>query len=195
MFSWSSFLIYAFVTTITPGPNNLMSMSCGSQKGFIKALPFNAGIYLGFCCVMLLCTFFCTALTNLLPDIMRPLLFLSASYMLYLAWTVYRSSHRASSKVSFDSFSFVAGILLQFVNGKIWVYGIVSMQSFILPHYSENIPLLVMFSILLATIGASCNLVWSAFGTILKRIFSKHARTLNTIFALSLVYCAFSLFI
>ena len=33
MFSWFSFLTYAIVTAITPGPNNILSMSNGSRKG------------------------------------------------------------------------------------------------------------------------------------------------------------------
>ena len=43
MFSWFSFLTYAIVTAVTPGPNNIMSMSNASRKGFHRALPFNLG--------------------------------------------------------------------------------------------------------------------------------------------------------
>ena len=39
MFPWFSFLTYAVVTAVTPGPNNIMSMSNGSRKGFRGALP------------------------------------------------------------------------------------------------------------------------------------------------------------
>lgn len=48
MFPWFSFLTYAVVTAVTPGPNNIMSMSNGSRKGFRGALPFNLGIWVGF---------------------------------------------------------------------------------------------------------------------------------------------------
>ena len=58
MFHWASFLTYAVVTAVTPGPNNLMSMSNGGRRGFRGALPFNLGIWLGFSVVMLLCTLF-----------------------------------------------------------------------------------------------------------------------------------------
>ena len=56
MFSWFSFLTYAVVTAVTPGPNTLMSMSNGGRLGFRRALPFNFGIWAGFTVVMLLCT-------------------------------------------------------------------------------------------------------------------------------------------
>ena len=41
MFQWHLFLTYAVVTAATPGPNNILSMSNGSRKGFRGALPFN----------------------------------------------------------------------------------------------------------------------------------------------------------
>ena len=44
MFPLTSFLLYTFVTSITPGPNNIMSMSLGLKVGFKKTLYFNAGV-------------------------------------------------------------------------------------------------------------------------------------------------------
>ena len=54
MFHWIPFFTYAVATAITPGPNNIMSMSNGSRFGFRKAFPFNLGIGAGFSIVMLL---------------------------------------------------------------------------------------------------------------------------------------------
>ena len=39
MFPWFSFLTYAVVTAVTPGPNNIMSMSNGSRNGFRGRCP------------------------------------------------------------------------------------------------------------------------------------------------------------
>ena len=54
MFSWLDFLSYAVVTAVTPGPNNLMSLSNAGRLGFRRAFPFNLGIWAGFAIVMLL---------------------------------------------------------------------------------------------------------------------------------------------
>lgn len=48
MFPWFSFLTYAVVTAVTPGPNNILSMSNGSRRGFRGALPFNLASGWGF---------------------------------------------------------------------------------------------------------------------------------------------------
>ena len=78
MFHWASFLTYAAVTSVTPGPNNIMSMSNANRRGFRGAMPFNFGILSGFFIVMLLCTAFCSLLSTWIPKIKMPLLIAGA---------------------------------------------------------------------------------------------------------------------
>ena len=51
-----------------------------------------------------------------------------------------------------------------------------------------------MFALLLAFIGFVFTLCWSAFGSAFRLLFSRHTKSVNTIMALLLVYCAASLF-
>ena len=192
MFPWFSFLTYAVVTAVTPGPNNIMSMSNGSRKGFRGALPFTLGIWVGFTIVMILCTAFCGVLSALIPKIKLPMLILGALYMLYLAWETFRSS---GVEEDHSRDGFLSGLLLQFINPKIYIYCIMSMEAYILPYYhTEPLPLLG-FALLLAFIGFVFCLCWSAFGSVFRRLFSQHAKIVNTVMALLLVYCAVSLFL
>ena len=193
MFNWLSFLTYAIVTAVTPGPNNIMSMSNGSRKGFRGALPFNFGIWVGFSVVMVLCTLFCSVLSAVIPKIKLPMLIIGAIYMLYLAWETFRSSDNIEENHSRDGF--LSGLFLQFVNPKIYIYCIMSMEAYILPFYQGQVVPLVGFALLLAFIGFAFTLCWSAFGSVFKWLFSKHAKLVNTIMALLLVYCAVSLFL
>ena len=192
MFNWLAFLTYAFITAATPGPNNIMSMSNGGRLGFRGALPFNFGIWAGFSAVMLLCTAFCATLTNLIPAVKTPMLIAGAAYMLHLAWSTFRSSGVIEDRHS--SSGFYAGMLLQFINPKIYIYGIMSMQAYILPFYAGEPLTLALFALLLAFIGFAFTLCWSAFGSAFRLIFSRHTKIVNTIMALLLVYCAASLF-
>lgn len=193
MFSWVSFLTYAVVTAVTPGPNNIMSMSNGNRRGFKAALPFNFGILAGFSIVMLLCTVFCSLLSTWIPKIKTPMLMLGAAYMLYLAWETFRSSDGVKETDSRDSF--LSGLFLQFVNPKIYIYCIMSMEAYILPYYHGRFFPLAGFALLLALIGFAFTLLWSAFGSVFKWLFSQHTKLVNTIMALLLVYCAISLFL
>ena len=191
MFSWFSFLTYAVVTAVTPGPNTLMSMSNGGRLGFRRALPFNLGIWVGFTVVMLLCTALCGALSALIPRIKFPMLVLGAAYMLYLAWQTWRSGSLSETHAARDGLW--SGLLLQFVNPKIYIYCIVSMEAYILPFYQGRPLPLAGFAVLLAFIGFAFTLLWSAFGSLFRLLFSRYAGVTNTVMALALVWCAVSL--
>ena len=193
MFNWFSFLTYAIVTAVTPGPNNIMSMSNGSRKGFRGALPFNLGIFVGFSAVMILCTVFCNLLSAWIPKIKMPMLILGAAYMLYLAWETFRSPDKIEERRAKEGF--LAGLLLQFVNPKIYIYCIISMEAYILPIYQGHPLPLFGFALLLALIGFLFTLCWSAFGSLFKWLFSRHSKLVNAIMAFLLVYCAVSLFL
>ena len=193
MFPWYSFLTYAVITAATPGPNNIMSMSNAGRLGFQRALPFNLGIWAGFTLVMVLCTLFCTALSALIPAIRLPMLVLGAAYMLYLAWGTFRSSDVIQEDHAREGFR--SGLLLQFINPKIYLYGIMSMEAYILPYYSGQPAVLLFFALLLAFIGFVFTLAWAAFGSVFRFLFSRHARAVNTVMALLLVCCAVSLFL
>ncbi len=193
MFQAIPFLTYVFVSAITPGPNNILSMSNGSRLGFKKALPFNAGVAVGFVMVMLLCTAFASLLRTVLPAIKLPMKIIGALYILYLAYKTLRS--KGEIEENHSKSGFVQGMVLQFMNPKIILYGILSMEVYILPHFGDRPLMLALFALVLATIGASCTLLWSAFGSVFKRLFSEHGRVVNTIMAIALLYCAVSLFL
>lgn len=193
MFSWLNFLSYAIITAVTPGPNNIMSMSNAGRIGFRKSFPFNLGIWVGFSAVMLVCTFFCNTLSAVIPRIKTPMLVIGALYMLFLAWKTFRSSSVIEDSHSRDGF--LSGLALQFINPKIYLYCIISMEAYILPFYQGQWGALIFFALLLALIGFAFTLCWSLFGSAFKLLFSKYAKITNTVMALLLVYCAVSLFL
>lgn len=192
-FHWIPFLIYAIATAATPGPNNIMSMSMGGRLGFRKALPFNMGIWGGFSVVMILCTIMSSLLLAFIPTIKLPMQVLGACYILYLAWGVLRS-HTSLDRTGKESGA-RHGFLLQFINPKIYVYGILSMNAYVLPAFQGETATLLLFALLLALIGFVFTLLWSAFGSSFKWLFSNHAKIVNSVMALLLVFCAMSLFL
>lgn len=193
MFSWLNFLTYAVITAVTPGPNNIMSMSNAGRLGFKKTIPFNLGIWSGFSVVMLVCTLFCSLLSSVIPKIKIPMLIIGSVYMLYLAWKTFKST--SNIEENYSRSSFLSGLALQFVNPKIYIYCVVSMEAYILPYYSSNHLALFGFALLLAFIGFIFTNLWAAFGSIFKLLFSKYSKITNIIMALLLVYCAVSLFL
>lgn len=192
MFNISSFLIYALVTAFTPGPNNLMSMSRAGKVGFRRTLPLNLGMLTGFAIIITACTFFCSTFTSLIPKIKTPMLVVGAAYILYLAWKTFRSTGELEENSSGKGY--LSGLVLQFINPKLYLYAIVSMEAYVLPFYSDEPLILLGFSMFLSVLALLSNFCWALFGTVFKLVFSKYARLTNTVMALLLVYCAVSLF-
>lgn len=193
MFPVSEFLIYCFVTAYTPGANNLLSMSYAARLGFRRSYRFNLGIAAGFLIVMAVCTLFSSTLYTLLPRVKMVMQILGAAYMLYLAWKVWRSGSHLEAEDTREA-GFLSGMLLQFMNPKIFIYAITAMSLYILPFY-RSAAALAGFTLLLAAIGASGTFAWALCGTALCRFTTRHARAVNLAMALLLVYCAVSLFL
>ena len=82
------FLSYVFVTTFTPGPNNILSMVNAKQYGFKNSFRFNLGILTGFIILMIACSYFNLFLFNLMPKIEHFVGIFGAIYMLYLAYKI-----------------------------------------------------------------------------------------------------------
>lgn len=191
LFRLSDFLIYCFITAYTPGANNLLSMSNAARFGFRRSVWFNFGITAGFLAVMSICTLFSSTLYALLPKVRVVMQFLGAAYMLYLAWKVWKSTADLEVESGRES-SFFSGMLLQFVNPKIYIYAVTAMSLYILPVY-HSAAALAGFTLILTVIGASGTYLWALCGSAFCRFFAKHTKAVNLIMALLLAYCAVSL--
>lgn len=86
----SAFLSYTFLTAYTPGPNNIMAMTNASRDGFRCSLYFILGIFSGFIIVMTTCAAFTALLYEFIPTIRPVMVWLGATYIIWLAWTVWR---------------------------------------------------------------------------------------------------------
>ncbi len=190
----AAFFSYTFLTAYTPGPNNILAMTNASRDGLKRTLSFLAGIFTGFIVVMSACAAFSSLLYEFIPSIQPVMLWIGAAYILWLAWTVWRDKPRMGKSSSTGSNSFLSGMLLQFINVKIILYGITAMSSYVLPHY-HNAGTIALFALLLSFIGTSGCCCWAVFGALFERLFKKYRKALNLIMALLLVYCAVSLFL
>ena len=195
MFPWLSFLSYVIIVIYTPGPNNIMTMNSAKNVGFRKTLKFISGIFVGAFVLLSLCMLFSAYLYNLTPKIQLPMKILGAIYMAYLMIkTVVPKKNNEASENKNNNTGFFIGIVLQFINPKLIMFGITVASSYILPYYNQ-IPVLLLFSLLLTAIGSTGVMCWAMFGSLFSVVFSKHGTIVNIIMALLLLYCIISLFI
>ena len=190
----TAFLSYVFLTTFTPGPNNIMSMSNASRYGFKKSIFFNIGVFFGFLIILALSNIFSVTLYSLIPSIKPFMTYIGAAYILLLAWKTYNSNPRGGGKNERNTNTLMAGLLLQFVNPKVILYGVTTVSTFIVPYYS-SVFVLAGFTLFLATIGFISTCSWALFGSVFQRFLANNVKIVNSVMALLLVYCAVSLFL
>ncbi|HEY8909647.1 MAG TPA: LysE family transporter [Desulfosporosinus sp.] len=194
MLNMAAFSSYVLVTTFTPGPNNIMSMSNASRYGFRKSILFNVGIFFGFFVVIALCSFFSIALYSLIPSFKPIMTYIGATYILWLAWKTIKSKPHSEDDNTKRTNTFSAGLLLQFVNPKVILYGVTTVSTFIVPYY-QSVLVLTSFSVFLAFVGFIATCCWSLFGSLFQQFLLRNHKTANIIMSLLLVFCGISLFL
>ncbi len=182
-------LVYVFVTTFTPGPNNILSMSYGMHYGYRRILRFLMGIFAGFTLLMLLCGLLNVFLVNLLPQVEFGLKIFGALYMTYLAVHIILSKPSEDGDVRWDMNSFRAGFTLQFVNLKAILYG-VTVYSMIIALSFQNLVLVSVAAFLLAVISFTAASCWALGGNLFRSLLRRYFRWFNLAMGGLLIYTA-----
>ncbi|MDR3576945.1 MAG: LysE family transporter [Anaerolineaceae bacterium] len=189
MATFAPFLIYVVVTTFTPGPNNVLSMTNAARDGYKGTLRFLAGIFTGFWVVMALCGLLNAALVGLLPQVRVWLVYLGAAYMVYLALHIALSKPRQAGEGKADLNTYWAGFTLQFVNLKVIVYGVTAFSVFI-SRLAPNPWWVALFAPALAGVGFLATSSWAVGGDVFRHFLNRYERWFNLAMAALLIYTA-----
>ncbi|MGE6632164.1 LysE family transporter [Bacillus sp. NPDC077027] len=188
-----SMLLYAFVTSFTPGPNNIMAMVFANKFGFKKTFRFCLGVGIGFLTILCISCYFNMLLYQIMPKIGWVMAIIGSSYMMYLAYKIMTS--KGGDDEVLDKYNhFLSGMFLQFINPKAILYGITVISTFVLP-YDVSQERLVLYTLILALIGFLGTFSWSVFGSVFKKIISTYRRTFQIVMGLLLMYSAVSMVI
>jgi threonine/homoserine/homoserine lactone efflux protein len=116
----TALVAFAFVTVITPGPNNLMLMASGANFGFRRSVPHMLGIGLGFPSMVFLVGIGVMQLFDLWPPSYLILKGLSVAYLLYLAWKIANAAPPKDASAEGRPLTFLQSAAFQWVNPKAW---------------------------------------------------------------------------
>ena len=186
----TNFFVYAIVNAFTPGPGNILALNTVTNYGWKKGKPLYFGIFTGYYVVQIICAVFVYGVGTFLPDALQVMKYIGAAYILWLAIHIAISKPEVSEEQG--SASFMKGFLLQFVNIKIYMFGITALTGFITP-YSKALWTLIGFELLIATIGTIATSTWIGAGLLIQKLYVKHYRIINIILALTLLECIWSM--
>jgi threonine/homoserine/homoserine lactone efflux protein len=168
-------LVYAFVTSITPGPNNFMLLASGVNFGFVRTIPHMLGIGSGFLTLLLGVGFGLGAVLTAFPALHLALKIAGGVYLLYLAWKIAMSrSLGKDGDTKARPITFFEAAAFQWINPKAWVMAITAMAVYTNP--DRPFLSVTLISAAFAVVNVPSVSTWAGFGTALRGFLSDPVR-------------------
>lgn len=180
-------VVFAFTTSITPGPNNMMLFASGVNFGFVRTIPHMCGIGAGFLTLLLGVGFGLGALLESVPLVYTALKFTGGAYLVWIAWKIATSDSLSDRKAGARPMTFLEAAAFQWVNPKAWVMAVSAMATFTEPaNYTMSV---LLVGVAFAVVNFPSVSTWAGFGSVLREWLSVPARlrAFNVTMALLLV--------
>lgn len=160
--------LFAFVTSVTPGPNNIMLTASGANFGFKRTLPHIAGIITGMGLLNISVGLGLGALFTQFPVLQQVLRIVGSAYLLWLAYKLLSFSAISDKNTEAKPFSLVQAAAFQYINPKAWIMVISANASFSLmgDGYWWSV---LMITTIYAVVGTPSIMVWAGFGQYMRQ--------------------------
>jgi len=190
-----AFVAFAFVTSVTPGPNNMMLLASGVNFGLRRSVPHMLGISLGFMVLVMAVGLGLGQVFQRFPALYDILRYAGATYLLYLAWKIANASAPDSERGARGKpFSFLQAAAFQWVNPKAWVMAIGAITTYTpQDNFVVNV---LLIAALFALVNCPSVGIWTVAGSLLRNWLEnpRVLRAFNLIMALLLVASLYPIF-
>jgi threonine/homoserine/homoserine lactone efflux protein len=159
-------VLFAFTTSITPGPNNMMLFASGVNFGFRRTVPHMLGIGAGFFSLLIGVGFGLGALLHAVPTLYLTLKFAGGAYLAWIAWKIATSRSLDEGKSGVSPMSFLSAAAFQWVNPKAWVMAVTAMATYTIPDIYLASVLIV--GVAFALVNVPSVSTWAGFGSALR---------------------------
>ncbi|MDR9827912.1 LysE family translocator [Vibrio sp. FNV 38] len=164
--------VFAFVSTFTPGPNNIMLLSSGANVGFLKTLPHMAGILFGFSFMVLVVGIGLGSIFEAFPQLQYFLKWVCLAYLLYLTYKIVTSKSKLKA-TDYKPLSFVGACLFQWVNPKGWTMALTSITVY---NTASDVSGVIIISAMFALANIPSGTLWTLLGREIGRLLNTPAR-------------------
>jgi threonine/homoserine/homoserine lactone efflux protein len=161
--------IFAFVASITPGPNNLMLMTSGVKYGFGRTVPHLIGVILGFALMIAVVGLGLDALFERVRQILPIMRVAGSLYMVWLALKIALAKPIGEVEPGGRPIGFLAAAGFQWVNPKAWALALSALATYagVVDGYAGSV---LLIAALCALIAVPCCFAWTLFGASLSRL-------------------------
>ena len=166
--------VFAFVATITPGPNNLMLMASGANFGYLRTIPHMAGVVIGFSVMVFLVGVGLIGVFDSVPWSYTALKVVSVAYLIYLAWKIATAAPpEDAADEGGKPFTFLQAALFQWVNPKAWTIGLTAITVYA---PSRSLAAIVLLAAIFAAVTLPCISLWTLIGQQLRSFLTNKLR-------------------
>jgi len=182
----TALIAFAFVTSITPGPNNLMLMASGANFGFARTIPHLLGVVIGFTLMIFLIGAGLAQLFEAYPVSYRVLKLVSIVYLFYLAWKIATASKPEGAENKGTPITFVQAVLFQWVNPKAWAMALTAITAYA---PTQSVGAIVLVAIIFGLVNLPSVGSWTLLGQEMRRILTNtlRLRVFNGVMAVLLI--------
>ncbi|NQZ92418.1 MAG: LysE family translocator [Moritella sp.] len=160
-------ITFAFVSTVSPGPNNIMLMTSGANVGFMRTIPHMLGITFGFSLMVTLVGFGLMGLFTAYPVVQQGLRIASMLYLLYLAVKIAKSKPMTNQASDYKPMSFLSAASFQWVNPKAWTMALTAISVYAASAEPQDI---LLVSLIFGLVNVPSVSLWTTAGKQLQGI-------------------------
>lgn len=165
--------LFAFVTSVTPGPNNLMLMASGANFGFRRTVPHMLGVGLGFVLMTFLVGIGLAGLFQTYPLAVTVLEAVSVVYMLWLAWKIAHAAAPRDRQAGGTPMTFLQAAAFQWVNPKAWAMALTAVTV----HAPDrSLWAVALVALIFGAINLPSVSLWTLIGQQLRRVLTNARR-------------------
>lgn len=182
-----AFMAFCFVSSVTPGPNNLMLMASGANFGFKRTVPHWLGIGIGFTAMILIVGFGLNNIFETYPQVYTILKITCVIFLVYLAWKIANASPVSNeNKNSSQPITFLQAAAFQWVNPKAWAMALSAITVYTPVHTTGAI---LVTALIFGSINLPSCSIWIWIGQWIRRRLtnSKKAKIFNLTMAFLLL--------
>lgn len=179
-----SLAAYAFVMTITPGPNNVLLLASGLAFGLRRTGWHLAGVLAGTWLMICLVGAGLGTLFIAVPAAQTVLKLAGSAYMLWLARQLWNADALPTANAQ-RPIRFFEAAVFQIVNPKVWMMATTVIAAFV-PAGDQYAQRVVTAALLFIAVAVPCITLWAASGSLIRSWIHNSAtlRRINRVMAL-----------